>query len=281
MQMPQISSNIESISYEVEQLKKTMDDLGNIEELKGIVARAYECMKESDRAFQEYLKKVNEAFLELSKECRTAIRNGSTDGIVDDLIDKMKENIVASEQKYDTFSKCNAAFVTSCKVAAEECQRLAEEQKSKQLKTRLAGGAVTAAVAAGGTAASVLVGVFTFGLGFAVAFPLTVAATGATASAAGITTAVVAHYFGKGVELCNEASDKAGRLQKHTSLVQENLKTCQSFNHGRPDNDNDRLIKSIRNLADQSDKLCDKLSVELKSKNFNADFEAVLPKNVN
>lgn len=270
MQMPLISGNIDSIGAEVDQLKRTMDELGNIKELKKVVAGAYESMKESNRAFQEYLNKVHETFGELSVECRAVVTNGST-GDINKLIAKMKKNIVASEQKYDTFSKYNAAFVNSCMLAAEECRKLAEEQQTKQTVTRVAGGAATVAVAAAGTTASALVGVFTFGLGFLVAFPLTVAAAGATASAAGITTAVVAHYFGKGAELFKEASDKAGRLKQHASLIQENLKKFQKFNHSTSDDDGYHLY----DIADQCDKLCDKL--QLQSKKFSANFEIIIP----
>lgn len=186
MQMPLISGNIDSIGAKVDQLKKTMDDLGwlrNIEELKDTVARAYESMKESNRAFQEYLNKVHETFDELSVKCHAAVTSGSTQDI-DKLIAKMKENIVASEQKYDKFFESNAAFVNNCMLAAEECQKLAEEQKTKQKITQVVGGLGTAAVGAAGITTTILVGVFTFGVGFAVGFPLTLAATAATASAA-------------------------------------------------------------------------------------------------
>lgn len=270
MQMPLISENIDSIGAEVDQLKKTMDDLGNIEELKDIIARAYESMKESNRAFQEYLNKVHETYGELSVECRAAVTNGSTQTI-DQLIAKMKENIVASEQKYDKFSESNAAFVNNCRLAAEECQKLAEEQKTKQRITQVAGGLGTAAVGAAGITTTILVGVFTFGVGFAVGFPLTLAATAATASAAGITTAVVAQQFGKGAELFKEASVKAGRLKQHTSLIQENLNKFQKFNHNTSDDDGNHLY----DIADQCDKLCDKL--QLQSKKFSANFEIIVP----
>ena len=272
--MPLISGNIDSIGVEVDQLKKAMDDLGDIEELKDIVARAYESMKESDRAFQEYLNKVHETFGELSVECRAAVTNGSTQTI-DRLIAKMKKNIVASEQKYDKFSESNAAFVNNCRLAAEECQKLAEEQKTKQKITQVAGGLGTAAVGAAGITTTILVGVFTFGVGFAVGLPLTIAATAATASAAGITTAVLAQHFGKGAELFEEASDKAGRLQKHTSLIQENLKKFQKFNYNASADDG----RHLNDIADQCDKLCDKL--ELQGKKFSANFEIAVQKRAN
>lgn len=272
--MSLISGNIDSIGTEVDQLKKAMDELGNIEELKDTVARAYESMKESNHAFQEYLDKVNETFGELSVECRAAVPNSSTQTI-DQLIAKMKENIVASEQKYDKFSESNAAFINNCMLAAEECQKFAEEQKTKQTITRVAGGLGTAAVGAAGITTTILVGVFTFGVGFAVGFPLTLAATAAAASAAGITTAAVAHYFGKGAELFKEASVKAGCLQKHASLIQENLKKFQKFNYNASADDG----RHLNDIADQCDTLCDKL--ELQGKKFSANFEISIPTTAN
>ena len=123
------------------------------------------------------------------------------------------------EAHVDLEEKCKIAS-QKCTEGAEMCSRLQASAKKKKIKTRLVGGTVSTAVfggglAAGGAAASVFAGMFTFGIGTVVG--LGVVAAGLTITGVGTATAtgVLAYNFKKDENSFRLMSGRFRELAEH------------------------------------------------------------------
>ena len=122
-----------------------------------------------------------------------------------DLINLMRVSLAMVEQQCLELLDAYNRVIESCNAAADVCDNKGREYRNKKGAARGIGGtAAGALMAAGGgavatgVAASVVAGVFTFGIGTIVGLGLTAATgigLGAAGTAAGVGTAVATHYI--------------------------------------------------------------------------------------
>ena len=139
------------------------------------------------------------------------------------LIEEMMKALSAAEEYYLTLkAECDQA-VRFCSEAEAVCYRKAREQHRKKVMTQAVGGTLAAAgigaAVVGGTAATITIGIFTFGFGAPIAAGVTAAVVGgisATAGTAGvgtaIVTAVLADAFHKTAEVLSDAGSKCASV---------------------------------------------------------------------
>ena len=114
--------------------------------------------------------------------------------------------------KYESFQADCRTAIKECNAAADRCCRLQAEARTRRDATRIIGGVATATTIVGGTAASIIAGVFTLGIGTAIGLPLTAAAS----FTAGAATHVVSEEFAGSERVFRKYSHKFSSL---TSLA--------------------------------------------------------------
>ena len=235
--LPGIAMAFKNSAFEVKgvtRLAKTdLEELCEKDEIKKLteVKNSYEYLCYTIDAAYEYLDKVDDLFWKLSNKTGDVIKdleNGKSNSIIQ-LYVSVKTTINDCQVKYALFLERSREFVRSCDRAERECNRLQEEAETKKTVAKAVGGTGAAAVAVGGTVASVLVGVFTFGVGFAVGLPLTVAGTVAATGAATGATVLVAYHYGKAAESFREISRKFKSLQHDMSTVEDKITSIHQF----------------------------------------------------
>lgn len=229
--LPLIAAAFNTLISKVKELKtEALDKLKEISasnEVKQVseVKSSYQHLSETIDTVQTYLDKINGLYEKIKKQAPAAIEDidnrkfKSTEQLVNDI------NQIAQDCKlqYTILLERCKEFITSCDKAETVCKGLQEGAESKQYTTKVAGGVTTAAVAAGGITASVLVGIFTFGVGFAVGLPVAIGATVATTTVAGVATAVLASQYGKAAESFRTLSCNFQKLQEDINMVQEEI----------------------------------------------------------
>ena len=213
--------------------KTDLEEICQKDEIKKITEVKYsykQLVKTIDAAY-EYFDKVDDLFWKLERKTSNVIKDlkNHEDDSFKGLIEDVYITIQECKKKYTIFLECSGEFVRSCNRAEAECKRLEEEAEHKKTVAKAVGGTGAAAVAVGGTVASVLVGVFTFGVGFAVGLPLTIAGTVAATGAATGATALVAHYYGKAAESFREMGRRFKSLQNNMDIIEERITSTHEF----------------------------------------------------
>lgn len=131
------------------------------------------------------------------------------------LMDKYLQQIGV---KYDLFCDDCKTAMKKCGAAAERCYKLQAKANTRKNASRAIGGTVTTAAIVGGTVASIVAGVFTFGIGTAIGLPLTAAAS----VTAGAVTHVVAEDFAKMEDVFRRYSGKFSLLLSLALDIKEN-----------------------------------------------------------
>ena len=106
--------------------------------------------------------------------------------VISKCISQAVEAFTEAKESLEVIQKDSATAEMKCKVLARDAKH------KKAVGETLAGGAIAAGTA-GGVAASVVAGLFTFGIGTIVVLSLTAAGSFAAGAAVGATTAVVTH----------------------------------------------------------------------------------------
>lgn len=188
------------------------------------VRESYHYFRETNTAVSNFLTSVNALLQKLEglDHLRGRLQQGDTNTLIK-FTEELRTILNDCHRKYQVFCERSRSFATTCNQAATECDKKYEEEKGKKNITQAVGGTATAAVAAGGLAATILVGVFTAGIGLAVGLPLTIAGTAVAATAAGTTTAVIAHIFQNAAQSFRRIGNTFNRCQREINTVGENL----------------------------------------------------------
>lgn len=116
-----------------------------------------------------------------------------------DFTDLLTRSLSAAEGYYQESVKAFHRAETSSLNGAEHCRTVAREARSKEITTKAVGGTVAAgaivAGTAGGVAASVVAGLFTFGIGTIVGLSLTAVGSVAAGAAVGTGVSVATHVI--------------------------------------------------------------------------------------
>lgn len=220
----------ESHMTKAEEIKSSMEDTkskmretceeDNIRKLSDVL-EAKRWLESLDTATSQYIDKVNEVIARLGRDKDRVIKDIRKKHLASfqSLTGDLKRGLEECERIYQIIREHIRSFTKSCSRAEATCQRLADEAETKKTATRIAGGATTGAVATGGILASIFVGVFTAGIGTAIGVPLTIAATAATATAAGATTVLVSHHFSKAAGNFRRMRSKFEYLNKDITKV--------------------------------------------------------------
>uniref|UniRef100_A0A1X7TT01 Caspase family p20 domain-containing protein n=1 Tax=Amphimedon queenslandica TaxID=400682 RepID=A0A1X7TT01_AMPQE len=211
----------------VKEAKDELDEIRECDEVKQVheVKVSYEHLNSTMEAVYTYLDKVDDLFWNLKNKTAAVIQDVEKDdfkSVVQLIVEINKTIQDCKEQCALVLERCQE-FATSCDRAERECRRLEKEAEKKQLTAQVVGGATTAGVAAGGIAASVLVGIFTVGIGTAIGVPLTLAATAATTGAAAATTIYLSHKYGKAAESFGKISRRFKRLRRNIDTTQDRV----------------------------------------------------------
>ena len=182
-----------------EEIKKVYEVKTALHDLIEVVEAAY-----------AFLDKVDDVFYFCQSPSMTAAREGLSREPPDlkrlnDLMGLLGKCLKAAVDKHKAFLDICRKAIKSCDAAAAICARKAKECQNKKTKAKVVGGTTAGALmvagggaVGGGVAASVVAGVFTFGIGTVVGLGLTAAAgfgLGAASAAAGVGTAVATHYI--------------------------------------------------------------------------------------
>ncbi|XP_019851642.1 PREDICTED: uncharacterized protein LOC109581723 [Amphimedon queenslandica] len=217
----------------VQEAKDELDEIRKCNEVRRVheVKVSYQHLNSTMEAVHTYLDKVDDLFWKIDNKTATVIQDVEEEDFksVAQLIVEINETIQDCKEQCAVLLERCREFATSCDRAERECRRLENEAEEKQLRARVAGGAATAGVAAAGIAASVLIGVFTAGIGTAIGVPLTVAATAATTTAAGATTIILSHKFGKAAESFGKISRRFQRLRSNINTTQDRVNRIMSL----------------------------------------------------
>ena len=235
--LPGIANVFNDSVFEVKQLVQEaeyeLDEISKSNEVKRVneVKISFKHLKYTTEAIYTYLDKVDDLFWKIKNKAPTVIQDAEEGNVksVVQLIVEINQTIQDCKEKCALLLERCREFATSCDRAERECRRLENEAEGKQKIARRVGGAATAGVAAAGTTASVLVGVFTFGVGFAVGLPLTIAATAATTTAAGATTLILSHKYGKAADAFGKLGRRFKRLRSNIDTTQERIDEIMSI----------------------------------------------------
>uniref|UniRef100_A0A1X7TUY5 Uncharacterized protein n=1 Tax=Amphimedon queenslandica TaxID=400682 RepID=A0A1X7TUY5_AMPQE len=199
------SKSVSEVKELVNEATTELQEIRESHEVKKIpeVKISYQHLKNVSTSVTKYLEKVSELYQALQNK---------TPGVIQGIKNK------DFEESAELF-----IVVTVLKESVTGLQ----EKKKKQTRARVAGGATTVgatvAVGAGGITASIVAGILTGGIGFAVVLPIAIGATAATTVAAGATTAVVSHKYGKAAESFRKLGRRFRCLHKDISTVQDKI----------------------------------------------------------
>ena len=166
---------------------------------------AIEKVNDAIRAADTYISSVNELFSFGEDIDFSSIRKDialSNNIQLESFVTEMGELLKSIGKDHaDLVTKCREAS-EKCTEYAESCSRQQAKAKAKKNKVRAVGGTTSAVflgggVAAGGAAASVFAGIFTFGIGTVVGLGLTAAAAGTVGAGVAVATHCTAHGFNK------------------------------------------------------------------------------------
>ena len=143
--------------------------------------------------------------------------------------------------KYESFRADCRTAIKECNAAADRCCRLQAEARTRRNATRVIGGVATTAITVGGTAASILAGVFTLGIGTAIGLPLTAAAS----ATAGAVTHVVekefagaegvfreySHNFSSLTSLAIDINDRAAQVHREVVRFDNSHRSLRYVDH--------------------------------------------------
>ncbi len=198
-------------------------------------------------------------------EVKDALRRGDF-APLDDFIDQLQRCLTTAEGFYTEFNEANTKAVASAVIAAETCSHKATLARSKKRAARALGGTLaTGAIVAGtagGVAASVVAGVFTFGVGTIVGLGITAVASTAAGAAVGtgaaVATCVIADDFDTTAREFRELSITFDSLVSAACDMRENAlgvkgtllimaKSVDDVEHSRKKH---RTITSVRSSLD-------------------------------
>ena len=117
-----------------------------------------------------------------------------------------------------------------CEEAGDNCAKFQAKQSTRKKATRIGGGIVTATTLVGGVGASVVAGVFTFGIGTVVGLAATagvVAATGAAGTGSATITHLTSKHFKKSEEAFRRYGSNFASLKVYCSGVASHVRDAQ------------------------------------------------------
>ena len=177
-------------------------------------------------AAYDYIDKIDDVpWYGCSAEMRSLAQKATTYSSISEdlkafkqLIEEMMKALSAAEEYYHTLkAECDQA-VRFCSEAEAVCNRKAREQRNKKVMAQAVGGTLAAAgigaAVVGGIAATITIGIVTFGIGAPVAAGVTAAVVGgigATAGTAGVGTAIVTAAVADAFDKTAKAFSDAGR----------------------------------------------------------------------
>ena len=135
----------------------------------------------------------------------TAVRGYDFEPL-EELIDQLQRCLAQAVQFYWEFEEAYNNSSKNSSDKAAECKHQAIKARNKKRATRAIGGAAAAGALGGGIALSVVVGVFTFGIGTAVGLGVTAGALGAGGVATSVVTGVIAKDFNDAEKAFRELS---------------------------------------------------------------------------
>lgn len=205
----------------VDEATSGLEEICKHSEVKEVyqVKESYRSLSNTVEAVHTFLDKVNELYRLLSEQIP---------GVIEDIESgrmRSSEQLAAEIERilqdithhYEILDDCFKDFTTNCNNAQQKLRSLKEEAKTKQKEAALAVGGL----AATGAAASVIVGLFTFGIGAAIGTAVTAsAATAATAALAVVKT--IAASIDNTIESFCKMGGRLGNLQ--FKLIQDMVK---------------------------------------------------------
>ena len=133
-----------------------------------------------------FVKKIDDLYLHCSREedlveMKEALMNSEPDfGFLEDLVRQLERTLREAEEFLNEFTKVRDKASKDSSSAAEVCKHQAIRARSRRRATQAVGGTASAVVMAtgigGGVAASIVAGMFTFGIGTIVGLSITAAA---------------------------------------------------------------------------------------------------------
>ena len=213
------------------------------------VKESYRSLSKTTEAVHTYLDKINGLYRLLNEQIPGAIEDIESGRLksTDQLAVEINRILQDSTRDYEILDGCFEEFTTNCNNAQRELRRLKEEAESNQRTAAMAAGTA----AAGGLAASAIVGLFTFGIGAAVGAAITAGATAAATTVA----AVLVVAYGDTAELFGTIDGRLGNLQyreihglmKEISLTMNNKRLTL--------NERTDLAMKMRSTLEQSKRL--------------------------
>ena len=156
---------------------------------------------------------------------------------VENFLAELKTKMADCEKTYHLFNENCTKVQTSSTEAAAECSKQAEKADTTKTRTQAVGGSVAAGLLATGVggaviggvgiAASVVAGVFTFGIGTPIGLIITGAAVTGLAGTAGVatavTTGVIASKYDKFVKKLRQIKESFDKLYESACSLVKNL----------------------------------------------------------
>ncbi|XP_019857549.1 PREDICTED: uncharacterized protein LOC109585848 [Amphimedon queenslandica] len=218
--LPRIAMAFDSSVTETEGLvTEATGGLKEIREHKKVrevhkVKESYESLKNAMEAVHAYLDKVNGLYQTLKDQPQEVVKDIESRDMesTEQLTDKINKILQDSTVQYAVLLECFKEFATNCNDAQHELTRLKEEAELSQRRAAYAAGGT----AVGGVAASVLVGIFTAGIGAAVGIPLALS-LGGTAAATTLLL-VLAIAFGNTAERFGKMNERIERLKQFKEI---------------------------------------------------------------
>lgn len=199
----------------VTEAKDGLKEIREHKEVRDIceVQESYQSLKEAMEEVHTYLEKVNGLYETLKdqpqEEVVEDIQSREMES-TEQLTDKINKILEDSTAQYAILAACFDKFSTNCNDAQSELKTCKENAESRQRTAAIAAGGT----AAGGVAASVIVGLFTAGIGAAIGIPL---ALGGTAVATTVLI-VLAIAFGNTAETFGRMYERIERLKQFEEI---------------------------------------------------------------
>ncbi|XP_019857556.1 PREDICTED: uncharacterized protein LOC109585852 [Amphimedon queenslandica] len=217
------------------------------------VKESYRSLSKATEAVHTYLDKVNGLYQLLSEQTPDVMEDIESGELksTEKFAAEIEEILKNSSYDYEILRDCFKEFATNCDNAQIELTRLKKQAQFIQA-TAAAGG-----LAAGGIAASLLVGVFTAGIGAAVGVPLTLAATAGTAT--GVAIALKFHITAATFRKMNERLEKLRQIERMQYLLNEIHLTNKQIKKMTPD-ECKNLAETMRSILKESIRLYNEIS---------------------
>ena len=225
------------------------------------VQEARRWLRSLDTATSQYINEVNEVIARLQRDKDRVIedlrRNSFTS--FQSLTNDLKRGLEECERIYQTIREYIRSFTESCSRAEAICHlrfTITDNTKVMEVTTRVV---ATGAVAVGGIAASIFVGIFTFGIGTVIGIPLTLAATAATATTtatAGAPVLVTPNFF-------SEAAGSFRRMRNKFECLDKTIRKVDDWLLQSRDNlssvqmsilEQERLVNCVRRAAEYANR---------------------------